>query len=241
MRTLNLLSGGMDSTVCAAMAVGTWGAKNVHAVSIFYGQKHARELSAAGHVADDLGITWQMVEVPPRLFHGGVSPLVNSRKEVPNIPYSEIDGLSPLFVPFRNGILLSAAAAIAFAQGLDLVYFGAHAEDALGWAYPDCSAEFTGAMANAIWVGTGQKVRLVTPLQWSMKRDIVAAAIGCRAPLQYTYSCYKGEEISCGTCPTCQSRIEAFKVNGIRDPIPYQVDVDWGKCISWKNALDAAG
>ncbi|MCA1799899.1 MAG: 7-cyano-7-deazaguanine synthase, partial [Actinobacteria bacterium] len=145
----------------------------------------------------------------------------------------DVDQVSPTYVPFRNGNLLSAAAAIALGVGASRIYYGAHSEDARNWAYPDCTPEFNGAMANAIYVGTYHKVRLITPLQNLNKRGVIDLAAHIDAPLELTWSCYQGGEIACGECPTCTGRIKAFMAEGFIDPVPYAIDIDWRNCVAW--------
>ena len=123
--------------------------------------------------------------------------------------------------------MLAAAAALALVEKADYIYYGAHAEDARGFAYPDCTPEFNGAMANAIYVGTYHKVRLITPLQWSSKKEVVELAQRLESPIHLTYSCYAGREKHCGKCPTCVSRVEAFKLAGLKDPVEYEIMIDW--------------
>lgn len=233
-----LLSGGMDSTACAAYLVKEFGKENVVALSIGYGQKHAIEREHAVKVAETLGIEFRSVEFQPHIFAGGDSALLQADGvDVPELTYEEIQtrqGVSPTYVPFRNGNLLSAATALALTLGADYVCYGAHAEDAANHAYPDCTPEFIGAMSNAIHQGTYFKVRLLTPLINMSKSDVVGFGKKHDAPLELTLSCYKGHEPSCGVCPTCVSRIEAFKQQGIIDPIPYEIEINWGGCQQWK-------
>jgi 7-cyano-7-deazaguanine synthase len=102
------------------------------------------------------------------------------------------------------------------------IYFGAHAEDAQNWAYPDCTPEFIGAMANAIFVGTYRAVRLISPIMFMTKAQIVAMGDKLNVPFDKTWSCYKGGEKHCGKCPTCYARKDAFAVAGVRDPTVYE-------------------
>lgn len=224
-----LLSGGIDSSTCAALAVREHGALHVTALSLFYGQKHGIELDAAAHVAEALGIKHEYRELP-RIFGDAGSTLVEGGPKNPEASYqqiSESEGVSPTYVPFRNGNLLSAAAAIALGTDSSWIYYGAHSEDARNWAYPDCTPEFNGAMANAIYVGTYNKVRLVTPLQNMEKHEVICKALELDVPLELTYSCYNGQQLHCGTCPTCVGRIQAFARNGIKDPMPYAIPINW--------------
>ena len=102
-----------------------------------------------------------------------------------------------------------------------------HAEDAHNWAYPDCTPEFIGAMANAMYVGSYHKVRLITPHEWRTKAEVVAAGMKLDVPFGMTWSCYNGREYHCGVCPTCVGRIQAFAINGKRDTAGYEIEIDW--------------
>ena len=117
--------------------------------------------------------------------------------------------------------MLANAASIAQNSGFDLLYYGAHSEDAKNWAYPDCTPEFNGAMANAKFIGTYQKTRLVTPLQWMLKSEVVSLGAKLNLPFELTWSCYDGKEKHCGICPTCRARKVAFQQAGISDPTKY--------------------
>jgi 7-cyano-7-deazaguanine synthase len=170
--------------------------------------------------------------------------------EVPNISYAEIQGVSPTYVPFRNGLFLATLASHIAGIHFDptkmtlpvestipgdnvpnpeynadvTLYFGAHAEDAQNWAYPDCTPEFVGAMANALYVGTYHKLRLVTPFVHSTKSQIIQRGKQLGAPYYLTWSCYKGGEVHCGTCATCLARRDAFIEAGVEDPTIYMAE-----------------
>lgn len=216
-----LTSGGLDSATCLALASKE---NRVIAVNFNYGQKHQAEREAAKKLVDFYKVS-ELVEIQmPDIFRGAGSTLTDKDKPNPEVTYAEIRdtfGVSPTYVPYRNGNLLSAATAVAMVKEADSVWFGAHAEDARNWAYPDCTPEFIGAMANAIYIGTYYKVRLVTPVMWMMKKDIVRLGHELRVPFEITHSCYNNACPACGTCPTCVERKEAFRVNGLVDPIPY--------------------
>jgi len=260
-----LLSGGLDSTTCLYQAIYDYSPYSkpstevfmqdglvdwVEAVSVDYGQRHKKEMLYARDTCKALGIKHTILDIG-NILSGKTVMLTQEGADagvvVPDIAYSEIKGVSPTYVPFRNGTLLAAITAHAqkwvnealaklsetqgegaYAQpDPDLagvhagVYFGAHSEDAQNWAYPDCTPEFIGAMANAIYIGTYRAVRLHTPLQWLMKSGIVKLGDSLGVPFDNTWSCYKGEEFQCGTCPTCISRIEAFKDADVYDPTTY--------------------
>lgn len=219
-----LMSGGLDSTVCTMIAAETYGAINVAGISFRYGQKHTKEVDAARKISDHLGLNRHWIaDLNTFLFQGGKSALIpDDRIDMPHMTYEEIaksQGVSPTYVPFRNGNLLSAAAAYALSIGAEVLYFGAHAEDARGWAYPDCTPEFIGAMANAIYIGTYHKVRLVSPLMWMNKIEIVQYGHELGTPFGLTWSCYEGQDEPCGKCPTCIARAHAFEALDLVDPV----------------------
>lgn len=216
-----LLSGGLDSTTCLALALREHKHEDVLAVSFHYGQKHSLELTAGEEVCTYYQVRRTVIEVP-KIFHGTTSTLVTGGPPNPESTYDELPaGVSPTYVPYRNGTLLSLATVVATTEGAEEVWFGAHAEDAARWAYPDCSPEFIGAMANAIYVGTYHHTRLITPLEWMTKQQVVRTGLELRAPYDMTLSCYNGVRPACGVCPTCRSRKEAFVLNGTNDPIEY--------------------
>ena len=228
-KAVALLSGGMDSTVALAIALDSIPPTDVLALSVLYGQKHAVEVEAAQEVSHHYEVTHNVVELPPVFgMWGGKedSTVLAGGPPQPHFTYKEIataEGPSPTVVPYRNGVLLSIAATVAAQVGANWIYAGMHAEDARNWAYPDCTPEFIGAMANAIRVGTYDKVRLVTPLQWAMKADVVAIGLKLSVPFHLTHSCYDGKKPACGRCPTCIERLQAFEANDIEDPIAYEV------------------
>jgi 7-cyano-7-deazaguanine synthase len=230
MKAYVLVSGGIDSTTCLYLAHRDY-AGHVEGISINYGQRHSKEAHYAAISCSDLSIPHRVVDVR------GIIPrtmLTDHTREVPNISYSDIQGVSPTYVPYRNGLLLSVVASIVqgerkmlendntiYDQGEWAIYFGAHAEDAHNWAYPDCTPEFIGAMANAIRVGTYGEIRLKTPLEWMSKAAIITLAHSLGVSFSATWSCYKGEEHHCGTCPTCRARHEGFLAAGVPDPTVY--------------------
>ncbi|MBR4694828.1 MAG: 7-cyano-7-deazaguanine synthase, partial [Selenomonadaceae bacterium] len=150
MEALVLLSGGIDSTTCLAIAVEQYSANKVTALSAYYGQKHIRELEAADHIADYYGVNHLKANLS-KVYRLSDSPLLmTSSKKIRHQSYAEQlaekDGTVDTYVPFRNGLFLSYAAAIAISIGAGVIYYGAHADDAAGRAYPDCTPEFFEAM-----------------------------------------------------------------------------------------------
>lgn len=220
-----LLSGGIDSSTCLALAIGQAASPNdVTAISMHYGQRHVKEIDSARALGSHYGVRHHVA----RLDEQPPSMLTDPDKQIPDVSYEDLPaGQSPTYVPFRNGQMLSRIAAIASASISEeddaLIYFGAHAEDAARWAYPDCTPEFIGAMANAIYIGTYLKVRLIAPFMSNTKAQIVTAGTSFGVPYELTWSCYKGEEVHCGVCPTCRSRKDAFTQAGVADPTIYKL------------------
>lgn len=236
---LVVLSGGLDSTTALAMAVDAMAMESkvdkVVAVTFEYGQKHANEVLAAEAITAYYGVDHSIIPLPASVFAGGV---LTTNEEVPDMRYSDLpDGeMSPTYVPFRNGNLLSLAAAKADSmlrstyQDDDdprnynaTLWAGMHAEDAQGFAYADCTPEFLGSMAAAIYIGTYGRVRLHTPFQTMEKWEIVATGLALDVPYYLTVSCYRGTAPACGRCATCHARLEAFDRCSTPDPIDYEV------------------
>lgn len=214
---LVLHSGGLDSSVLLGKAVAKHGAHNVVSLGVDYGQRHLKELEFAQKLCDHYGVRRDTIKIPPIEN----SALTNPNADIPKVDYGDIKGLSPAYVPFRNGLMLSLIASKAQGEGFETIYYGAHAEDAANFAYPDCTPEFNGAMANAIYMGTDRKVRLETPLQWMAKHEIVTLGAKLGVPFELTWSCYLGEEKHCGVCPTCRARKAAFQIARVEDPTAY--------------------
>ncbi len=223
-RALVLLSGGIDSTTCLYKAIDDFGSeRNVGAVSVYYGQRHMKEIDHAKAICERMGVKHNTIKTPELPS----SMLTNPEVAIPDASYDELpEGISPTYVPFRNGLLLSYVAGIAQATQASAIYFGAHTEDAHNWAYPDCTPEFIGAMANAIYIGTYRQVRLVTPLQWIGKADIIRMGTEMGVPYHLTWSCYAGDKLHCGTCPTCRARHQGFVDAEIQDPTQYAISFD---------------
>ena len=189
-KALVLCSGGVDSTTLLARAVSKYGAENVYALSISYGQKHVREIEAARAVAAHYGVQQRFLDL------GAI--------------FADSD--------FRNGLFLSSAASMALSLGCSVVYYGAHHDDWAGNAYPDCSLEFVEAMNRAIVEGTGGELCLEAPFVTWSKADIVREGLALGVPYELTWSCYEGGEAPCGRCATCLDRAAAFAANGVEDP-----------------------
>ena len=218
---LVVLSGGMDSTVCAALAVRDFGARHTAALHIDYGQRtERRERRAFQEICDRLGICTRLA-IQTAFFRAiGGSALTDEQIDVPDAP-AEIGAEIPVtYVPFRNSHFLSAAVSWAEVLGADKIYIGAVQQDSSG--YPDCRPEFYAAFNEAVRTGTREgKIRIETPLITLRKSEIVRLGLELSAPFDLTWSCYSREDWACGVCDSCVLRMRAFQQAGARDPIPY--------------------
>ena len=223
MKALVLFSGGVDSTTCLGLAVDKYGADQVLALSVSYGQKHQKEVEAAGKIAAHYGVKWQQLDLSVIFADSNCSLLSGSTQEIPKETYAEqlqeTNG-SPVstYVPFRNGLFLSSAASIALSNGCEVIYYGAHSDDAAGNAYPDCSTAFNDAISQAIYLGSGNQLHIEAPFVTWTKADVVKKGLELGVPYELTWSCYEGGDKPCGVCGTCRDRAAAFAANGIQDP-----------------------
>lgn len=230
MKVVVLSSGGLDSTTCLGLAVANVGAENVVTASLFYGQKHEKELECARKVAEFYGVRHIEKDISTVMEFSNCSLLSKSTEEIKHESYADQikengEGRVSTYVPFRNGLLLSIAAAITdslFPGEEAQIYYGAHADDAAGNAYADCSPEFAEAISNAIQIGTYGNIKVVAPFIKTNKAGVVKKGLELGAPYELTWSCYEGGEKACGTCGTCIDRKAAFEANGVTDPIEYE-------------------
>ena len=227
MKALVLVSGGLDSTTCLALAVKEYGHENVVGLSIFYGQRHDKEIKAADAVCEYYKVEHITLDLSTMFQFSDCTLLQHSDGEIPEESYDKqlekTDG-KPVstYVPFRNGLFLSSAAAIALSKGCSKIYYGAHADDAAGNAYPDCSSDFNNAMNTAIYEGSGKQLSIEAPFINKNKAGVVKLGMELGVPYELTWSCYEGHDKACGKCGTCIDRIAAFELNGIKDQIEYE-------------------
>lgn len=226
-RAIILLSGGLDSTVAAALAKERY--SEIHAISFDYGQRHARELRSATAVASALGLQSHTT------FRLDIARLGGSALTHPdlNVPKGRsmqamTQGVPVTFVPGRNTIFLAHALAAAEVHEADAVVIGANAMDHAG--YPDCRPDYLAAMETVMNLGSkrgreGHRVQVFAPLVQLDKAGIVREGLRTKAPLHLTWSCYEGRELACGQCDACRLRLDAFRQAGVRDSITYAPEV----------------
>jgi 7-cyano-7-deazaguanine synthase len=215
-RTVVVLSGGLDSTVCLAEAVAAGDA--VIALSIDYGQRHAIELDRARAIAAHYGVEHIVQRLD--LSAWGGSALTDASIDVPTADVGA-DGIPVTYVPGRNLVFLSLAVALAEARGCQNVSIGVNALDYSG--YPDCRPEFIASFREtarlALRTGVeGSPVDVITPLIEMTKARIVRRGVDLGAPLELTWSCYRGHDKPCGDCDSCVLRAKGFAEANVADP-----------------------
>jgi 7-cyano-7-deazaguanine synthase len=216
-RAVVLLSGGMDSCVCAALAVRDF---DVAALHVSYGQRtEEREWKAFLSVCDRLGIRERLVVKNEALRTIGGSALTDPGMAVPESHAIGHD-VPVTYVPFRNAHFLSVAVSWAEVLGAEKIYIGAVEQDSSG--YPDCRPAYYQAFNQVIRAGTKEgSIEVVTPLIALRKHQIVSLGLELGAPFDLTWSCYQSEDRACGVCDSCFLRLRAFDEAGAVDPIPY--------------------
>jgi 7-cyano-7-deazaguanine synthase len=223
-----LASGGLDSTVAAAVAQRD--GYQLFLLTIAYGQRHRVEVERARQVALALGAAdHRVLDVDLRVFGGSAltsdQPVPKDRSEV-----ERREGIPPTYVPARNTIFLALALAYAETVGASAIYIGANVLDYSG--YPDCRPEFLRAFEQVARLGTkagteGRPLEIRAPLLHLSKADIITLGVSLHAPLYLTHSCYDPAEngAACGRCDSCRIRLDGFKAAGLADPAVYVSDV----------------
>lgn len=229
-----LSSGGLDSSTCIAWAIKNAGYAEVVSLSVYYGQRHEKELEYAREIADYYNIRHLELDLQSVMQYSNCNLLAKNEDTIPNKSYAEQieengTGRVSTYVPFRNGLMLSVATAISDSlfpeEKVDILY-GAHADDAAGEAYADCSSEFANAMGRAINIGTYGNIAVVAPFVDKTKADIVKLGLSLNVPYELTWSCYHGDAEPCHKCGTCIDRENAFKANGVIDPWAQSVSAE---------------
>lgn len=224
MKCVVLSSGGMDSTTCAYIARERYGCENVVLLNAFYGQRFPQEIECQKKISELSGLRRYEMDLTSVFQYAKNCALLGGEviKDSYENQYKEGEYLTS-DVPFRNGLLLSAAA--SFARGIFkdeevVIMLGTHETDS---SYPDCSKEFLDKMNDAFLQGTYGKIHLERPLTSMTKTDVVKEGLRLGVPYKHTYSCYEGSDIHCGECAACIERKAAFHNNGVVDPTQYIV------------------
>lgn len=223
MKAVVLLSGGLDSAVC--MAVAQSKGYELFPISFNYNQRHARELDSANQIAQYYKVTKHIVIETNMNVIGG-SALTDRQLAVPIGDVTSHD-IPLTYVPARNLIFLSYALGYAEVTGADRIFIGVNALDYSG--YPDCRPEFINLFQQLADYSTKaavqdqRKIVIETPLLHLTKRDIVLLGKNLDAPIELTSSCYSGEEVACGECDSCLLRLKGFAEANTIDPILYKI------------------
>lgn len=220
-----LLSGGLDSTTCMAVADSL--GYELYPISFNYHQRHNIELEGAKKIAEFYNVKKHLIIESSMNLMGGSALTDNGI----GVPPGELhrEKVPVTYVPARNLIFLSYALGYAEVIGANHIFIGVNSVDYSG--YPDCRPEFiekfqtVADYSTSATVVRGVKIKIETPLQILSKKEIVQLGVRLGAPLQYTHSCYKGGEKACGICDSCLLRLEGFKAAGIPDPIEYEIKV----------------
>ena len=220
-RAVVLLSGGMDSSVCAALAVRDHEAAAVH---VSYGQRtQERERQSFLAICQRLKIHDRLMVHNEAFRAIGGSALTDESIAVPDAEDIGRD-IPVTYVPFRNAHFLAVAVSWAEVLGAEKVYIGAVEADSSG--YPDCRPAYYKAFNEVVKTGTRDgRIEILTPLIAMRKAEIVRLGLELGAPFDLTWSCYSREDEACGVCDSCVLRLRAFEAAGVRDPIPYAAKV----------------
>lgn len=223
-KSVIILSGGMDSTTC--MALARRNNEELYPITFAYGQKHSVELDCAAQVAGFYGVAQRHLIVNLAGIMKG-SALTDMDLDIPlNRGEDQIGADIPItYVPARNTVFMALALAHAETVHANRIYIGVNALDYSG--YPDCRPQFIQAFQTVIDVGTaagvkGNQIKIETPLINLTKEEIIRLGKSLDTPFFLTHSCYQGTIPACGVCDACLLRLKGFAAAGIEDPIPYR-------------------
>ncbi len=196
--------------------------ESVRAISVDYGQRHRIELQWATALAEGLGVPHKTISLDLNTIGG--SPLTDTHLDV---PAAEDGAQVRTVVPFRNMLFVTLAAAYAETQGIDELYLAPVKDDYA--AYRDCRRIFYDSLEQSLALGATRDTsfRLYTPFVDRWKVDVVKIGIELGVPYEKTHTCYEGRRPACGRCDACSERIAAFRANGVRDPLEYEVELVW--------------
>ena len=219
-QALVVLSGGQDSTTCLYWAIKKFGIECVSSVTFDYGQRHRIELDCAQEIAAFAGVPNVVLPIDTFAALGG-NALTDTSVDVETQIDAET-GLPNTFVPGRNLIFLTFAAAFAYQRGIANLVTGVAQTDYSG--YPDCRAETMTALQSALRAGMESDIRIHTPLMQLSKQETVEPAreLGALPALAMTHTCYNGERPPCGHCPACELRAKGFADAGVTDPLIFR-------------------
>lgn len=218
-KVLVVLSGGQDSTTCLYWAINSFGHENVTSITFDYGQRHRIELTSAAEIADFAGVPNTILPIDTFAALGGDA--LTSADIAVQSTIDEDTGLPNTFVPGRNLIFLTFAAAFAYQRNINHLVTGVAQTDYSG--YPDCREETMTSLQTAIQNGMDSDIQIHTPLMHLSKRETVELAkeLGALPAMAMTHTCYNGARPPCGHCPACELRAKGFAEAGVIDPLLY--------------------
>lgn len=222
-KAISVLSGGLDCTVATSVFAKDY---DIHAITFDYGQKaFKRELKAAKEICERMNWTHEVIDLP---WLGDISnSSLNTSEEIPEPSEEDLDNLekssvsaSSVWVPARNMVFTSIAVSYAESIGAEKIIVGWDAEEAA--TFPDNSKEFLETFNELISVGSPEKIEIEAPAIDLNKEEIVELGLKVGAPIELSYSCYKGDDKHCGVCESCMRRKRAFKKLGVEDKSEYE-------------------
>ena len=223
-KAISVLSGGLDCTVATSVFSKD---HEIHAITFNYGQKaFQRELQASKEICNKMNWTHEVIDLPWLAEISNSS--LNTNEDIPELKEEDLDDLnksqesaSNVWVPARNTVFTSIALSYAESIGAEAIIVGWNGEE--GATFPDNSKEYMEKFNELIDVGSPEKIKIEAPLIDLNKEEIVTLGLEFGAPMELSYSCYKGEEKQCGVCESCMRRKRAFKNLGIKDKSEYEI------------------
>jgi len=215
-KAIIIFSGGMDSTTLLYYLLNK--GYELEAISYDYGQKHKKELDCAKQICKDLNIKHDIIDISFIGKHIN-SSLTQDDQEIPEGHY-ESKNMESTVVHHRNLMMMTIANAIGLSRGITDIAYAAHAGDHI--IYPDCTPSFASSAEITLNISSGKQVKIIRPFIDIDKTDILRIGLNLKVPYEKTWSCYKGNKLSCGKCGTCVERLEAFEKCNTKDPIEYE-------------------
>lgn len=219
-KSVVLVSGGLDSTTLLHWVAKRYGQEDLHALTVYYGQRHAKEVEYANWQCNLLGVSYSTIDASfLSAFLNSSSLLAQSQLTIPDIEEVMGDPQPSTYVPNRNMMLLSIAVAFAENIGGGRVYYGAQKHDLYG--YWDTQPDFLARMNHVLELNRKVKPYIEAPFIYMKKADIINTGLNLNVDYSKTWSCYVGAELACGKCGTCAERLQGFKELGLTDPLKY--------------------
>ena len=226
MKALVLLSGGIDSTVCLAIALQKYKKEDITGIFFNYGQKNIKEIQSARNIASYYDIKFIEEDIQNIMKYAKKSSflLEGSNNNIKDIEYKDGSLREKEYVPFRNGIMISILAVYADSLYKDEdteIYIGIH-DSISGRIYADNTVEFIESMNKAVNIASYKHISINNPLVKLYKKDVISKGLELKIPFELTWTCYTSNKKPCGKCGTCKSRLKAFMQNNITDPLEYE-------------------